>query len=420
MGTPPSGSSSASWREVTSIKPPPLVTVLLPCWNAERSIERALASVLEERSVPLECVVIDDGSTDGTSRLVEAVAARDDRVVHARLAQNGGVSNARNYGVAVARGEWLTMLDADDRFLPGGLAALIRAARTDRAIRAVVGQQVWSDGTRTWRTSLYDIPDIRRPGRTALASRPGLLYYVSPHAKLFHRSTFDGLRFSGRVLGDQAWIIRALLRAGDGVEVIAEDVYEWYRPAEGAGADSITITARASARRSAEAAEVAVDSFRAVAEEAVERLDDAGRDAILSTYAGRLLRSDLGVVLAKAIARRDPETGELVGAIHAFLRSVPPKYLEATEALARDIVEPPVRGWGRLDAPAKSAFRQLVENLAPAVRASARRRPPIARLGIAAGLPGRSSARGAIASALLTTQWLVEGAARRARRQIAR
>jgi len=96
----------------------PIVSVLVPCWNSAGSIERALDSVLEERSIPLECVVVDDGSTDGTLDAVRAVAARDSRVVVLALPTNEGVSNARNRGLELVRGDWLTLLDADDRFLP--------------------------------------------------------------------------------------------------------------------------------------------------------------------------------------------------------------------------------------------------------------------------------------------------------------
>ena len=66
----------------------PLVSVLVPCWNSAGSIERALDSVLEERRVALECVVVDDGSTDNTLDVVRAVAARDVRVVVLALSDN--------------------------------------------------------------------------------------------------------------------------------------------------------------------------------------------------------------------------------------------------------------------------------------------------------------------------------------------
>ena len=99
--------------------------MLIPCWNAAASIGRAVDSVLEDRGFALECVVVDDGSTDGTADVVRAIAERDPRVVLVVSPANEGVSAARNRGLGVVRGTWLTFLDADHRLLPGGLAAMV-------------------------------------------------------------------------------------------------------------------------------------------------------------------------------------------------------------------------------------------------------------------------------------------------------
>ena len=336
---------------------PPWLSVLLPCWNAEDSIEGAIRSVLEAQSIDLECVVIDDGSTDGTADAVAAISARDPRVVLIRLPENQGVSAARNRGLDAIRGAWLTFLDADDRFLPGGLETLARAARTP-GVSAVVGQQVWTDGVERWIGSLYDIPDIRDPGRKSLATHPGLVYFVSPHAKLFPRSPVADLRFSGRVLGDQAWVISALLRAGDGIEVLGETVYEWHRAP---GAASITATARSSARRGVEAAQVAGAALEAVTREAHERLDPAIREVVVTRYVERILRSDLGAHLANALGRRDPTIAELLDAIRDFILAVPKRHLAGSDALAREILDPGMRRWRLMNPAGREAYWRLFE-----------------------------------------------------------
>jgi glycosyltransferase involved in cell wall biosynthesis len=340
--------------------PSPVLSVLIPCWNAEGSIERAIGSVLEERSVALECVVVDDGSTDRTVEVVRAVAASDPRVVLIALPANDGVSNARNRGLEMVRGEWLTLLDADDRFMPGGLGRLARAALDSDAL-AVVGQQVWSDGRRRWLAPRYDIPDIRRPGRKSLAASPGLLYYASPHAKLLHRSAWHGLTFSGRVLGDQPWIIRALIRSGDRIEVLGETVYEWYRPSPRRDGSSITATTRASVARGIEAIGVAREALASVRDEADTRLDEADRERILGAYVARLLGSDIAAHVSSALGRTDPGIAELFDAIGSFLEGLPARYLGGSDALARDIVEPPLRRWHRVHPAARAAYWRLFD-----------------------------------------------------------
>ncbi|HUP25440.1 MAG TPA: glycosyltransferase family A protein [Thermoanaerobaculia bacterium] len=98
----------------------PAFTVIIPVRDREGSIGRAILSVLEQEYADLEVVVVDDGSSDGTSEVVKTVA--DSRVRLLRQ-QPQGVSAARNYGAAEARGRWLTFLDSDDEALPGWLAS---------------------------------------------------------------------------------------------------------------------------------------------------------------------------------------------------------------------------------------------------------------------------------------------------------
>jgi glycosyltransferase involved in cell wall biosynthesis len=101
--------------------PWPLVSVLIPAFNAGRTIDRALASVFAQNYQPLEILVIDDGSTDDTA---ERVAKYRNKVVRPLgLGRNRGVSAATNAGLALAKGEFIAFLDADDEWLPGKLRA---------------------------------------------------------------------------------------------------------------------------------------------------------------------------------------------------------------------------------------------------------------------------------------------------------
>lgn len=338
----------------------PRLTVLIPSWNAASTIERALASVLDEHRIQLECVVIDDGSTDGTADVVQAVADRDPRVVLIRLPQNLGVSNARNRGVAVARGAWLSFLDADDRLLPGGIDALMRPT-TDPDVLVVVGQRVWTDGERTWLSPVYDNVDIRQPGRKSIATHPGLLYYASATGKVLHRSLITGLQFEGRVLGDQPWTIRAMLRADDRIEVIGETVYEWTRPHPDRYVPTITAASRASADGALAMVAMAPSVFRDVCVEVDAQVaDEARRSVIKQAYFDRLVRSDLSGPVKAALDRRDPATGQLYAAVAAFLESVPAPILAASDLLITHILRPPARRWTELVPSARASYWKMV------------------------------------------------------------
>lgn len=102
----------------------PLVTTIIPAFNAGESLQRAVQSVLDQAIDRAEIIIVNDGSTDATGPVAEAIALKDDRVwvIHQ---ENSGVAAARNAGIEVARGDYLHFLDADDWMLPGGLQVLI-------------------------------------------------------------------------------------------------------------------------------------------------------------------------------------------------------------------------------------------------------------------------------------------------------
>lgn len=97
------------------ISPRPLVSAIIPAFNAEGYISEAIESVLSQTYPSLECIVVDDGSTDNTAREI----GRFEQDVVLIQQANSGVSAARNAGARSAGGEFLAFLDADDRWLAG-------------------------------------------------------------------------------------------------------------------------------------------------------------------------------------------------------------------------------------------------------------------------------------------------------------
>jgi GT2 family glycosyltransferase len=93
----------------------PTVTVVIPCFNQARYLSAAILSARDQSHSPVECIVVDDGSSDGTADVAARLGARVIRQA------NHGVSAARNAGLAAARGELIVFLDADDVLLPGAL-----------------------------------------------------------------------------------------------------------------------------------------------------------------------------------------------------------------------------------------------------------------------------------------------------------
>lgn len=99
----------------------PLVSIIIPAYNAEKYILLTIRSVLEQNYRPLEILLIDDGSTDNTTALVEREAPQ----VRIIRQANAGVAAARNTGLRLAVGELICFVDADDGWFPGKLAAQV-------------------------------------------------------------------------------------------------------------------------------------------------------------------------------------------------------------------------------------------------------------------------------------------------------
>jgi len=97
----------------------PLVSVIIPCYNASRFVAEAIESVLAQTHEHLELVVVDDGSTDDSREIVRGFG---ERVRSEPLPHNQGVNFARNRGVEVARGEFVQFLDSDDLLRPEKIA----------------------------------------------------------------------------------------------------------------------------------------------------------------------------------------------------------------------------------------------------------------------------------------------------------
>ena len=344
---------------MTAAPGPPDVSVIVPAFNSAASIRAAVGSVLGETTVSLECLVVDDGSTDDTASIVAAMAAEDARVVLLRQPVNAGVSAARNLALDAARGTWLSFVDADDRLLPGGLAAMVRAASAEDALM-VRGQQVATDGTRRWIVGAHQHPDLRTPGRKSVLRNPGLLNNQGPPGKLYHRSITDGLRFEGRMMGDGPWVCRATIRAGDRVLVISDEVYEYRRPSPGNEFSTITADRERSTALAIEGVAMAGRGWREVSAAWAELGTPEDRHRLDVAYLDRIVRADLATMLVRSVLRRDPRCRELLEALVTMLRSLPQDVVADARSIGDRLVRPTVAFWWRLPADARPAFADLV------------------------------------------------------------
>ncbi len=105
-----------------------MISIVIPVFNRRDLVNRAVGSAVAQQDVECEILLVDDGSTDGSSEGVRQEFGDAVRIL--ALSENGGVSAARNYGIDEARGEWIALLDSDDEWKPRKLARQCQELRS--------------------------------------------------------------------------------------------------------------------------------------------------------------------------------------------------------------------------------------------------------------------------------------------------
>ncbi len=118
----------------------PRISVIIPTFNRELTILRAIKSVLAQTYLDFDLWVIDDGSTDKTQQLVKPFLSEN---IHYLKQENLGVSAARNLGIKKSKGEWLAFLDSDDEWLEHKLQLQVDLMSSDAEIPLIHGEEIW-------------------------------------------------------------------------------------------------------------------------------------------------------------------------------------------------------------------------------------------------------------------------------------
>ena len=165
----------------------PLVSVIVPVYNVQDYLAECINSIIRQNYTHFELLLVDDGSTDNSGMLCEQYRKKDNRikVIHKK---NGGLSDARNYGIDKALGEYLTFIDSDDYVSEIYLNALVN-------------------------TAIHNNADIVQ---------------VNAWAKLYHAKLFDGVRYPvGKINEDNLTTYKTLIRANK--VVCCSDYLYYYR-----------------------------------------------------------------------------------------------------------------------------------------------------------------------------------------------
>lgn len=191
----------------------PRVSVVMPVHDDVAHVRGAVERALALTGVDVELVLVDDGSTDGSTRAVREAAARDPRVRAVVLERNVGVARARERGVAEASSDWVWFVDSDDAWEPGAAATLLDLAARAPDVDVVVAAARLVTASGAERSIVPTGPPLV-DGPTAL--RLLLEGAVTGHLwnKLFRRGLLAGVEFvPARTQSDLALVAGALVAA---------------------------------------------------------------------------------------------------------------------------------------------------------------------------------------------------------------
>ena len=123
----------------------PLVTIVTPCLNMESYIARTIDSVLSQDYPNLEYILVDGGSTDGTTGMIREYVAKNPERMRLIVEPDGGVAEALEKGLAAANGEFFAYINADDTYFPGALRTAVHWLESHPHVAGVYGNAYWID-----------------------------------------------------------------------------------------------------------------------------------------------------------------------------------------------------------------------------------------------------------------------------------
>ena len=216
----------------------PLVSVVIPMYNAQKHLRECLESILCQNYAHIEIIAVDDGSTDLSPRICDDISSEDSRV-RAIPQHNQGVACARNTGLGASKGEYVTFVDSDDWLEADAIASLVSEAQVHDSdvvvggyLRHIVGadeREVTSKELPGMGGGLLDtnvLSDPQCARRVCDLDIAGHLYQC--WGKLFRRPCINGLRFQpGCSCGEDVVFVLDVLRRGVSISVLSKVLYNY-------------------------------------------------------------------------------------------------------------------------------------------------------------------------------------------------
>ncbi len=183
-----------------------MISIIIPCYNAEKTIKRCLESVISQTYKNIEIVIINDGSIDKTDSIIKKYI-NDNRIKYYNRS-NHGIGKTRNFGIKEATGEYITFLDSDDYLPNDAIDNLYKLAQKNKLDLVVSDYYVDNKNIKSEKIKSFPITNIK--------NNPNLIFDINlaPWNKLYKKELIENIKFEENLKYEDApFVIESIIKA---------------------------------------------------------------------------------------------------------------------------------------------------------------------------------------------------------------
>lgn len=183
-----------------------MISIIIPCYNAEKTIKRCLESVISQTYKNIEIVIINDGSTDKTDSIIKKYI-NDSRIKYYNRS-NHGIGKTRNFGIKETTGEYITFLDSDDYLPNDAIDNLYKLAQKNKLDLVVSDYYVDNKNIKSEKIKSFPITNVK--------NNPNLIFDINlaPWNKLYKKELIENIKFEENLKYEDApFVIESIIKA---------------------------------------------------------------------------------------------------------------------------------------------------------------------------------------------------------------
>lgn len=206
------------------------ISIIIPIYNEEKYLESCIKSILNQTYTDFECILVDDGSSDNSSKICDEYALQDTRIVVIH-SEHKGVSSARSIGLKMAKGDYISFVDSDDMISNNMLESMMNHIISNNADIVVCGYEYIFEETRKSILYAKSINIEIKSGKEVLKTfgeEYSELHFVLCN-KLYRKELFEGIEFPYGMLHEDEFVLYKIYYSAQKVVIINDCFYKYYK-----------------------------------------------------------------------------------------------------------------------------------------------------------------------------------------------